>query len=158
MGRSGPAPAPTALKVVRGTRKDRINTDEPKVDPSPPEMPEGMDAASQKVWNRVLKATQPAGMITRADQDMLRVHCEAVARYEAAARLLASSSPLVQGARTGDLIKNPLHQIVRDNATLMIATSRELGLTPSARSGLRAPTETASPLMEYLKRGRRSAG
>jgi phage terminase small subunit len=34
------------------------------------------------------------------------------------------------------LVKNPLHQIVRDNATLMLQLAGKLGLTPAARSGL----------------------
>ena len=50
---------------------------------------------------------------------------------------------IIRGARTGELIKNPLHQIVRDNAALVLSLARELGLTPSARSGLRAPTQAA---------------
>ena len=37
-------------------------------------------------------------------------------------------------------MKNPLHQIVRDDAELMRSLARELGLTPSARTGLTGGT------------------
>ena len=49
----------------------------------------------------------------------------------------------MRGARGGELVKNPLHQIVRDNALLVRALARELGLTPAARVGLRGGEETA---------------
>jgi phage terminase small subunit len=39
--------------------------------------------------------------------------------------------------RDGLLVKNPLHQIVRDNADAIKKYARELGLTPAARVGLR---------------------
>ena len=57
------------------------------------------------------------------------------------AKMLEQSGPLVRGARRGDLIKNPLHQIVRDDADLIRAFARELGFTPSARSALTAVQE-----------------
>jgi len=38
-------------------------------------------------------------------------------------------------------VKNPLHQIVRDDADLIRAFARELGFTPSARSALTAINE-----------------
>ena len=39
--------------------------------------------------------------------------------------------------RDGELVKNPLHQVVRDNADEVRLFARELGLSPSARAGLR---------------------
>jgi P27 family predicted phage terminase small subunit len=88
------------------------------------------------------------GVITAADHDALRCYCEAVARYEQAARLLVSSGPLVRGARSGELVKNPLHQIVRDNADLIRLYARELGLTPSARSGLTGRAEDVADALD----------
>jgi phage terminase small subunit len=52
-------------------------------------------------------------------------------------------------------VKNPLHQIVRDNAILLRAFARELGLTPSARTGLTGTFGEADddPLEAWLRRG-----
>ena len=36
----------------------------------------------------------------------------------------------------GSLVKNPLHQVVRDDADQIRQFARELGLSPSARAGL----------------------
>jgi P27 family predicted phage terminase small subunit len=64
--------------------------------------------------------------------------------------MLQQSGPLVRGQR-GELVKNPLHQVVRDNVVLVRSLARELGLTPSARSGMTgAAQEERDPFAEFL--------
>lgn len=99
-------------------------------------MPRGMSQAARNIWHRIVADYGETGVLTRVDTDAFRVYCEAVARYQHAAQLLEKSGPLVRGARAGELVKNPLHQVVRDNADLVRAFARELGFTPSARSAL----------------------
>ncbi|HEY8636960.1 MAG TPA: phage terminase small subunit P27 family [Candidatus Limnocylindrales bacterium] len=143
MGRRGPAPTPTKVKMLRGeTRPSRLNLHEPMPSPDVPKMPADMDAAAKLVWRRVLRDMRHTGVIRAADTDVLRAYCESVARYQHAARLLGQSGPLVRGQR-GELVKNPLHQIVRDNADEIRQFARELGLSPSARVGLRIEPEQA---------------
>jgi len=146
MGKRGPAPLPTKLKLLHGERRpSRLNQTEPQPRPSRPRLPADLGPAAKVVWRRVLRELGATGIITGADTDILRAYCEAVARSETAARLLDQSGPLVRasgtGARRGELVKNPLHQVVRDNALLLRALARELGLTPSARTALHAPGE-----------------
>ena len=141
MGRRGPAPMPTELKLLRGERRPcRLNRNAPKAK-NVPVMPGGMSDAAQAIWNRVMADYGATGVLTSVDTDALRVYCEAVVRYEHAAAMLEASGPLTRGARRGDLVKNPLHQIVRDDADLIRAFARELGFTPSARSALTAVQE-----------------
>lgn len=78
------------------------------------------------------------GMITSLDVETLRAYCDASARYEQASELLDKSTPTVLSDR-GATIANPLHRIVRDNATMMLRLARELGFTPSARASLSTP-------------------
>ena len=120
MGKRGPAPAPTKLKLIRGARPDRINEQEPSPEDHLPVPPADLAPAAAQVWMRVMAECGGSGVITAADTDVLRVYCEAVARYEEAAVALGRSGPLVKGARHGDLVKNPLHQIVRDDADLVV--------------------------------------
>jgi len=141
MGARGPAPMPTELKLLHGERRSsRLNRNAPKVK-NTPVMPAGMSDAAQAIWNRVMRDYSASGILTSVDTDALRVYCESVVRYEHAAAMLEKSGPLVRGARRGDLIKNPLHQIVRDDADLIRAFAREFGFTPSARSALTAVQE-----------------
>jgi P27 family predicted phage terminase small subunit len=132
---------PTELKVLHGERRpSRLNRNAPKAK-NVPVMPAGMSAPAKAIWNRIIRDYAHTGVLTSVDTDAFRVYCEAVVRYEHAAAMLEQSGPLVRGARRGDLIKNPLHQIVRDDADLIRAFARELGFTPSARSALTAINE-----------------
>jgi len=140
MGRRGPAPAPTRVKMLRGeTRPSRLNLHEPMPSPDVPKMPADMDAEAKVVWRRVLRDMRYTGVIRAADADVFRCYCEAVARYAQAARLYAQSGPLIR--RDGNMVKTPLHQVARDNADEIRQFARELGLSPSARVGLRIERE-----------------
>jgi P27 family predicted phage terminase small subunit len=131
------------VKVRQGeTRPSRVNRQEPLPRLAAPVIPRGMDEAAQKVWRRVVREMRGSDVILAADADVLRCYCEAVARYVAAAELYAQSSPLLKDR--GHLAKNPLHQVVRENADQVRLFARELGLSPSARAGLRVEAGPAS--------------
>lgn len=135
MGRRGPAKEPTQAKLARGeTRPSRLNAAEPKPAPNEPEMPADMSARAKAVWQRVVAEMRGTGVILRVDSDVLRCYCEAVDLYETAVRTLAGSALLIR--HHGDMVKNPLNQVVRDNRDAVRLFARELGLSPSGRSGL----------------------
>ena len=149
MGRRGPAPTPTKIKLLKGeTRPVRLNAREPQPSRDLPKLPTDMEPAAKVVWQRVLRDMGSTGVITAADTDMFRAYCESVASYQAAGVLLSKSGPLVRGQK-GELVKNPLHQIVRDNRDAIRLLARELGLSPSARAGLRIEREHAMDQLEH---------
>ncbi len=155
MGRRGPAPEPVKLKLLKGeTRPSRVNRKAPEPRANRPVMAADMDVAAQTVWKRVMRELGETGIITAADTDVLRCYSEAVARYEEAARMLARSSPLVRGARGNDLVRNPLHQVVRDNADLVKLFARELGLSPAARVSLTVPGGAQDDALDTFARTR----
>ena len=43
--------------------------------------------------------------------------------------------------RDGGLVKNPLHQVIRDGSDQIRLFARELGLSPSARAGLHVESD-----------------
>lgn len=93
------------------------------VEPPADLMPE---AAAE--WRRVVNALRPVGAVPPVD--VLRIYCDALVRYRAAALALARSSPLVRDQR-GDLVRNPLASVVRDEASLLRSTARDLGIGDS---------------------------
>ena len=118
-------------------------------------MPADLAPAARVVWRRVLREQAP-GVILAAHTDVLRVYCDAVARYEAWSTLLAGSGPVIRGARGVELVRNPLVQMVRDQADLVRSFARELGLTPSSLSGVSAaPAADDDPLDALLRQGAR---
>ena len=112
-------------------------------------MPSDLSTRAATIWRRTRRSIERTSVITHADADILRAYCEAVARYEYASVELERSGPVVEGAG-GNIVKNPLHQVVRDNATLMQRLARELGLTPSAREVIKTDRAPADPLDAWM--------
>ncbi len=145
MGAHGPAPAPTKVKLLHGeTRPSRVNYREPLPSAKLPTMPADMDDEAKRVWRRVMRTMGKTGVIRASHTDTLRCYCEAVSRYNQAAVAYASSGPLVRGQRPGDVVKNPLWQLVREGSELVRLYAREFGLSPSAQSGLEVEPEHAA--------------
>lgn len=135
MGRRGPAPAPTRLKLLKGTERGRINFAEPRPLEGPAGRPGWLSAAAAEEWDRVAPHLEAMRTLTAADTTGLGVYCEAVARWRRLAEVVASSPPVI--ARDGVLVKNPAYSQVRDAAVEVRLWAREFGLTPSARAGIR---------------------
>lgn len=138
MGKRGPAPRPTALKLLHGERhRDRINPDEPAPRPTLPDLPDDASDEVRRVWDRTLAELDAMNLAFSSDRDALRCYCEAVVVHRKASALLARSAVLVKGLH-GHLVRNPALQIQRDAAATVRAFAQEFGLTPSARSSIRA--------------------
>lgn len=131
----GPPKTPVELTLLRGNPgKRRVNRKRPKPRGTPTK-PRDLDDEAAKLWDAIVRDYAHTGVLTGVDTGVLRIYVEAESRYRAAARLLAGSGPVVKGQK-GELVRNPLHQIARDNADLAIRAARELGFTPAARSAL----------------------
>lgn len=130
MGRTA---QPTALKLVKGTRKDRINTDEP-VPVGEIERPEISDGAAE-VWARLAPDLMAKRVLTAWDIDAFATYCEAVAHNREAARHLADEKAVVRGSNGP--AKNPWFQVFRDTTAVMVQTGSRFGLTPSDRANLK---------------------
>jgi len=135
VGRRGPAREPDAVKLARGeTRPSRLNGREPLPKRREPKMPEGMDPIARAAWQHVTREMRGSGVITAADAHVLRLYCEAFSRYREATKLYATSAPLLTDR--GHIVKNPLHQVVRDSSDQVRLLARELFLSPAARANM----------------------
>lgn len=137
MGKRGPAPKPTALRLLDGDRPHRINDDEPRARLGLPVCPDEASSDVRKVWDYTLRELSVMGIAFPADRDSLLCYCEAVVTHRRACSLLAQSAILVKGLH-GGLVRNPAVQIQRDAAMQIRVFAQEFGLTPSARSTIRA--------------------
>jgi P27 family predicted phage terminase small subunit len=137
-------PKPTALKVLAGeTRPSVINYAEPIPEGGSLTPPKDLRLEARVIWEQVVAALGRTGVLTSADKHILRLYAEAMARYLEAETMLSRTGPLIKG-RDGNLVKNPLHQIVRDNADAVKKYAREMGLTPAARVGLRGEIDDSA--------------
>lgn len=138
MGSRGPAKKPAAAHKRRGTyREDRHKTAELKVEA--PNMPRGMPKAAQAAWKRLVPPLKKAGFLAAVDGEALRQLCESIADYERAEKEIEEYGLLVSHTNTNgdEVVKlNPAWGAKRDSRVAIIALMRQLGMTPSGRTGL----------------------
>lgn len=141
MGKRGPAPTPTNLRLLRGeTRPSRVNRNEPK--PPVDEIvvpPTYLDADARAVWARLAPSLHARGVLTAWDADLFGTFCTAVVHHRRAVELVNQANVLLK--TPSGVTKHPAMQIIRDQAAIMTTVGGRFGLTPSDRSSLALPQE-----------------
>ena len=139
MGRRGPPPKPTALKLVQGNPGKRpLNRKEPTPPAGPPECPADLSPAARAHWEQVVPRLKAMGVLSAADQDALAVYCESYARWRAAQNFIVKNGEVypIKNDR-GEVIRLKLFPQARLAQQLLHSVrvyQQEFGLTPSARS------------------------
>jgi len=140
MGRRGPQPIPTSVKLKRGeTRPSRLNLTEPIPRDRRPSVRADWSESKKVIARRILRET-PRGQITAADQAAFDATVEAEDRYRLTARAYANQIGILRG-RDGGPVVSPLFRVLRDSSNDLRLWLRELGLTPAARAGLHVSGE-----------------
>ena len=132
MGRRGPPPKPTALKLLEGNPSKRPLRGEP-LQPTPGRLacPTWLDREAKAEWRRIVRV-MPPGWLTPVDRSVLAMACVWWSEYVAA-------------VRTGE-------------SRRMLEASKEyrafvskLGLSPSDRVGLHVPVAGPTDEMSELE-------
>jgi len=127
----GRKPAPTSLKILGGTRRDRLNDQEPRFPSAEGARPPSwLGGYGRGLWRRLLPDVVEAGLVTVADIPAFTMLCD---EYDWMRR-----DPTNGGAR--DRLRRWLI---------------EFGLTPSGRSRIRCMVEApVDELSAFLGSGR----
>lgn len=134
----GRKPVPTGLKVLRGNPGHRpVNKAEPRLSTAPPPCPEWLIGESAREWHRRAAELYTSGIAAQADWATLAMYCYYFGQWSEAVTKLATE-PQVVITKTGYAQPNPRIAIRNKNATLMLKAAAELGITPSARSRVKA--------------------
>lgn len=151
MSRRGPKPAPTAAKVLSGTRKDRINQDEPTPPTGDPTPPESIEGEALKQWSHTVPILSAMGVVTVADGTALEVYCTTYATWLEASKALKKQGMFVK-TPSGLIRPHPALKVQQESARDLMRILAEFGGTPSSRSRLKvSPAEkTVDPLAEFL--------
>lgn len=135
MGKRGPAPQPTKLKLLKGeTRPSRVNKREPQLPPTAPRCPTWLNREAKAEWRRIVPQLDKFGLLATIDRGELTAYCVAWATFVEASRLVDRLGLVVEGER--GFVKNPALQIMRDQAAIVRAFGSDFGLSPSARTHL----------------------
>lgn len=135
MGRRGPAPKPTVLRVLHGDRPDRINNAEPVAPTLPVEAPDWLSSDARAVWDRYAPSLIRRGVLTLWDVDAFAICCNALVRYREAQQLVDASSILI--GVVGRLEPNPALRVLRDAEDVFLRYAARFGLTPADRQQIK---------------------
>ena len=147
MGRRGPPPKPTRLKLLAGNPgKRRLNRREPQPPSDAPRCPKWLSPQAKSVWKRVAPVLKRMGVLTQVDGDALAGYCQTFARWKAAEEFLVQHGDVYPvrdaGGRVKFMQQFPQVSIARNLLQLLKGFQQELGMTPSARSRIELPEET----------------
>ena len=132
---SGRRPKPTALKVLEGARRDRINQNEPKPQPGDPARPEALSPGAAKVWTRLAPLCLGQCTLTVSDGDAFATLCELVATRELASREKASPAfQVLVGEKRPQ--EHPVLRLERATANALRPYFEKFGLDPQGRARL----------------------
>ena len=139
MGKRGPRPTPTNLRVIRGDKR-KPNKDEPVPPSGDVRPPDWLRPEAVEVWNRLAPDLIRKKLLTPWDVDAFAVLCNAIIQHQEATKFVTNAGVMVRGRKEA-VVKNPAVQLVRDSAQIIRAYAQEFGLTPSARSSIKMPNE-----------------
>ncbi len=104
-----------------------------------PKMSQGLSPEAQREWKRVADLLEERSALDKLDKTALDDYARCWQRLRECEADIAARGVLVRGDR--GLVKNPACQLARVYRDQLIAWSKELGLTPTARArlGIKAP-------------------
>lgn len=158
MGRRGPPPKPTILKLVAGNPGGRaLNASEPIPPPMPlafepggPAPPPWLEGEAIQVWRHLVPRLSAIGLARSLDEYALGRYCQLLVMWVEVSAFLKKNGPTYPvradpvNGRPGRVIGvRPWPQqsmVPRLNRELM-AIEREFGMTPAARSRITTGAE-----------------
>jgi P27 family predicted phage terminase small subunit len=133
----GPAPKPTALKLLEGSRTDRVNLDEPKFGEFDENPPACLGAVGKKLWAKLVPILKAGGVLTAGDALALELLCE---DYQIVRDIEGAELGETEDPKDARLALRSADK-ARDRLRRWIA---EFAMTPSSRSRVKA-TAAAEP-------------
>jgi len=149
MGSRGPAPAPAALKLIKGRSpgKDsagRPVNEVPKFRRGAPDAPDTLSPTAREEWNRIVPGLDELELLKQEDFAALFEHCETWATYVEAIASVRENGIVLTNPDNGRQYKNPALSAAEAAGQQLRASCREFGLTPSSEQNVGKPTRNIS--------------
>lgn len=154
MGRRGPAPKPTVLKLAAGNPGGRpLNRREPIPPPGEPDIPAFGDARATLVWQQLVPRLVRIGLARSIDGHALERYCVLLVRWRDAAAFVDKNQPTYpvraegKDGRPGRIVQVrefPQAAAERKLNQQLLALEDRFGLNPAARSRINVEVEKTS--------------
>ncbi len=140
MGQRGPKPKPTALKKLQGNPgKRKLNEQEPQFSgvPSPPAF---LSDLAKAEWHRMGPELARLGLLKNADMAAFAAYCEAYSDFEKYTKAIKDTGETFETEK-GYVGVHPFVALRNKALEKLKQFAAEFGLTPAARSKVRAPEQ-----------------
>ncbi len=137
MGERGPAPKPTALRLLHGDRKDRINLHEPIPGSTDVLPPRALSDEEQAIWDRLAPDLISKGVLTHWDVDLFLSLIRYILLHERA----------LDEVERGEVSSL---RVAKEAFSHLVTLAGRFGLTPSDRSKLSIDKGKDDPREDYF--------
>lgn len=158
MGRRGPRPEPTSLKILRGNPGCRpINASEPKPPADGIAMPPHLGEVAAARWQELLPMLQAVRVMTRADVEALARYCDTYEWWLAVRVKLKKEGdtyPILNDkGEIKYIAQRPEVSIAHKLAQQLRQLEADFGLSPAARVSLKVEPDAKqeSTIEKFLK-------
>lgn len=157
MGRRGPAPKPTILKLAAGNPGKRpLNLREPVPPKGEPPKPDFLTEGAARIWDDLVPGLCRSGLARSIDGPVLARYCCLFEDWLAARAALRKGSTYPVKDGHGNVVsvrEFPQAGQARRLNSQLLTMEREFGLTPASRTRIHAENDhTASVSVDELKR------
>ena len=151
MGKRGPPPKPSKLKLLEGTyRPDRAANNEPQPKAEHSACPNWLSPDGKKKWKEYAEKLTRLGLLDELSEELFAQYCHWWGRFRQAQRLITKhGAPVSQ--------REGYQKLEREAQMMMNRLAKEFGFGPGSRSHVNVPKQQADPLEDFLKRGRKKA-
>ncbi len=158
MGRRGPRPEPTALKVLKGNPGKRpLNDREPEPRADAPRCPSWLNKDAKAKWHQLVPELKKMRVLTVVDGDALTNYCQTWSRWRAAEEFIQRHGDVIpikdDKGNVKYLQQVPQVSIARNLVQVLNRYQQEFGLTPSARTRIKImpkQTKATSGVAKFL--------
>lgn len=156
MGKRGPAPAPTELKLLRGNPGKRpLNDKEPRPAEiqETPKPPAFLGKYGKKEWKRITPLLVKNKLFTELDETALAAYCQAYDRWITVEKCLRGYEKMTYVTDKGNIVQRPEVGIANKAMEELLKFGREFGLSPSSRTNLKVEEQETKddPFLGLMK-------